>query len=72
VMNEYGEFRRFDVMDHDWSMQGNKRNGNGTWSTADGPGKIAFSLTGSNQLDGTYYGLYKIDETGGRVKLSIE
>jgi len=72
VTNEYGYFRRFDVMDYDWSKPGNKKNGNGTWSPGDGSGKIIFFLTGSNQLNGTYYGLYRIDETGGRAKMSIE
>jgi hypothetical protein len=72
VTNEYGQFRRFDVMDYDWLRPGNKKNGSGTWSTPDGPGKIVFVLTGSNQYDGSYYGLYKIDETGDRAKMTIE
>jgi len=72
VTNEYGHFQRFDVMDYDWSKPGNKKNGNGTWSSGDGSGKIIFLLTGSNQLNGTYYGLYKIDETGGRATMSLE
>lgn len=72
VTNDYGRFQRFDVMDHDWSKPGNKKNGNGTWSTGSGPGKILFVLTGNGLLDGTYYGLYKVDESGGRARMSLE
>lgn len=72
VANEYGHFQRFEVMDHDWSMPGNKKNGSGTWSATDGLGKIIFSLAGSGQYDGTYYGLYQVDESGGRAKMSLE
>ncbi len=72
VTNDYGHFQRFEVMDYDWSILGNKKNGNGTWSAADGQGKIIFSLTGNGRLAGNYYGLYKIDESGGRAKMSIE
>jgi hypothetical protein len=72
VTNEYGHFQRFDVMDHDWSMPGNKKNGNGTWSSPDGQGTIIVTLSGTGRIDGKYYGLYKIDETGGRARMSIE
>ncbi|MCX6134292.1 MAG: hypothetical protein NTU47_10815 [Ignavibacteriales bacterium] len=72
VTNQYGQFHKFEVMDYDWSKPGNKKNGTGSWTPGDGPGKIIFALTGNVQLDGTYYGLYKIDEAGGRAKMSIE
>jgi hypothetical protein len=72
VTNDFGRFQRFDVMDHDWSAPGSKRNGSGTWRSVDGPGKIIFTLSGNGLLDGTYYGLYKIDEIGSRARLSIE
>ena len=72
VLNNYGHFQRFEVMDYNWSILGNKRNGSGTWTTGDGLGKIIFNLVGNGQLDGNYYGLYKVDETSGRAKMSIE
>jgi hypothetical protein len=72
VANEYGSYRRFEVMDYDWSKPGNKKNGSGTWTPGDESGRIVFTLAGSTQSNGTYYALYKIDETSGRAKLTIE
>lgn len=70
VTNEYGSFKRFEFMDFDWSLTGSKRNGGGvagTWTDADGPGKIKFELNGK-----TYFAIYTIEEGGERTKFTLE
>jgi hypothetical protein len=68
VTNTYGHFQRLEMGDHDWSMPGNKRNITGTWSAPDGAGHIILSM----QTGLTYYGLFAVDESSGRARLTIE
>jgi hypothetical protein len=72
VANEYGSYRRFEAMDYDWSKPGNKKLASGAWTPGNVPGRIIFTVSGANQFDGMYYALYRIDETSGRAKMSIE
>ncbi len=67
VANTYGHFQRFDTLDDDMAKTGYKANVGGNWSLA-GPGHIQFSGEGGK----TYYGLYSVDESGGRAKLTME
>jgi hypothetical protein len=67
VTNAYGHFQRAEMMDHDWSMPGNKNHVEVTWSS-DAPGHVALTFN----RGGTYYGLYAVDESGARAKLTIE
>lgn len=69
VTNEYGTFKRYEMMDHDWSMPGNKQGAAGTWLPGDGSGKVIFQQERNGP---TYYGLYAVDESSGRAKLTIE
>lgn len=69
VTNSYGHFQRVELMDHDWSIPGNKNNTDGVWQFGDAPGRIMFTL---NNRGPTYYGLFAIDESTGRAKLTIE
>jgi hypothetical protein len=68
VTNPYGRFQRIEAMDHDWSKTGNKNHILGTWSTADGPGKLVFTL----ERGAPWYALYAVDETSGRARLTME
>jgi hypothetical protein len=68
VTNVYGHFQRVEFMDHDWSLAGNKRGASATWETTAGAGTIVFSLAGGP----TWYGLFSVDESGGRAKLTVE
>jgi hypothetical protein len=70
VSNAYGNFKRFEVMDFDWSLPGSKRNGNGSaaeWATPDGPGKAIFTEQGVSR-----YAIYSVDESSGRAHLKLE
>jgi hypothetical protein len=67
VTNEYGHFQRFEMMDHDWSMPGNKNGMSGSFVT-DAPGRVVFT----EDHGATYYGLYSVDENGARARLTIE
>jgi len=68
VTNTYGHFLRFEAEDHDWSMPGNKSDITGAWLSGDGPGKIIFTQDRGT----TYYGLFAVDESSGRAKLTLE
>jgi hypothetical protein len=68
VTNEFGQFKRYEMMDHDWSIPGNKNHVTGKWLPGDGPGHIILQ----QDFGPTYYGLYSVDESGGRAKLTIE
>ena len=68
VDNAYGHFQRVESMDHDWSLAGNKRGTTATWQSADGAGKVVLTM----QSGATWYGLYAIDETSGRARLTLQ
>ena len=68
VTNAYGHFQRLEMGDHDWSMPGNKNHITGTWTAPDGAGHIILTL----QSGITYYGLFAVDESSGRARLTIE
>ena len=68
VTNAYGHFQRIEAGDHDWSMPGNKNHTVGTWQAGDAPGRVIFTLDTRQ----TYYGLFAVDESSGRAKLTIE
>jgi hypothetical protein len=68
VTNSYGHFLRYEAMDHDWSAAGNKNHVSGAWQAGDGAGKVLFI----QDLGPTYCGLFAVDETGPRAKLTIE
>jgi hypothetical protein len=68
VTNSYGHFQHVELMDHDWSLPGNKNNTDGTWQLGDAPGRITFTLNHGP----AYYGLFAVDESSGRAKLTIE
>jgi hypothetical protein len=68
VTNAYGHFQRIEMMDHDWSMPGNKHDADATWQAGDGPGRLIVSVNHGS----TYYGLYTVDESSGRARLSVE
>lgn len=67
VHNSYGDFQRFETMDDDMTKSGYKANVSGDWSQSE-TGKILFTGAGGK----TYYGLYSVDESGGRAKLTME
>ncbi|MDQ6716964.1 MAG: hypothetical protein M3Z17_01315, partial [Gemmatimonadota bacterium] len=69
VSNPYGQFKRAEFEDHDWSAPGNKRGNSGSWQAGDAPGKIAFTMDHNGP---TYYGLYTVDESSGRARLKLE
>ncbi len=68
VTNAYGNFLRAELADNDWNAPGSKRTADASWQPGDGPGKIIFTIQGGP----TYYGLYAVDESSGRAKLTIE
>jgi hypothetical protein len=68
VNNEFGQFKRYEMMDHDWSAPGNKNHISGKWLAGDAPGRIILQ----QDFGPTYYGLYAVDESSGRAKLTIE
>lgn len=68
VTNRYGHFQRVELMDHDWSLPGNKRGASGAWLAADGPGKVVLTL----QQGAPWYALYSVDESSGRARLTME
>ncbi len=68
VTNAYGHFQRVELMDHDWSVAGNKRGAAGSWLAPDGPGKVVLTI-GAGSL---WYALYSVDETSGRARLTME
>lgn len=68
VTNPYGHFQRGELMDHDWSIPGNKKHTPATWSSSDGPGKVILTL----EQGGTWYALYSVDESSGRARLTME
>lgn len=68
VTNAYGHFQRVELGDHDWSAVGSKRVASGTWSTPDGAGTL---IVTTNQ-GSPWYARYRVDETTGRAKLTIE
>ena len=49
-------------------MPGNKNHTVGTWQAGDAPGRVIFAL----ERGTTYYGLFAVDESSGRAKLTIE
>jgi hypothetical protein len=67
VSNSYGHFLNVEMEDHDWSLPGNKNHISGTWQS-EGPGKIILTLERGAPL----YGLYSVDESSGRAKLTLE
>lgn len=68
VTNAYGHFQRAELGDHDWSAPGSKRVASGTWTTPDGAGTL---IVATNQ-GAPWYARYRVDETGGRARLTIE
>ncbi len=68
VTNPYGHFQRAELMDHDWSAAGNKQVTSGAWLAADGVGTLVLTL----EYGGTWYALYRVDESGGRARLTME
>ena len=68
VSNPYGHFQRIEAMDHDWSKAGNKNHVTGSWSTADGAGKVVLALDNGT----SWFALYTVDESSGRAKLTME
>lgn len=68
VTNSYGHFQNVEMEDHDWSLPGNKNNISGTWQQGDAPGKIIITLQRGTPL----YGLYTVDESSGRARLTLE
>jgi hypothetical protein len=68
VTNQYGHFQRLELGDHDWSLPGNKNHTTGSWVAGDGAGKVVVTL----QSGATYYGLYSVDESSGRSKLTLQ
>lgn len=68
VTNAYGTFRNAEMMDHDWGMPGSKRTVDVTWSAPDGAGKVVMQVANGAK----YYGLYAVDESSGRAKLTIQ
>lgn len=68
VTNEYGHFQQAEMMDHDWSLTGNKNHTEASWLAEDGPNRVIFTT----KFSGTYYGLYVVDESDGRAKLTLE
>lgn len=68
VTNAYGTFRKAEMMDHDWGMPGSKRTVDVTWSALDGAGKVVMQVANGAK----YYGLYAVDESSGRAKLTIQ
>lgn len=67
VTNSYGHFQRFESLDDDSAKIGYKANFSGNWTSTE-PGKIL--LSGSNGK--SYYGLYSVDESGARARLTVE
>ena len=67
VTNSYGHFQRVELGDHDWSVAGSKRVASGTWSAPDGAGRMIVSIDA-----GIWYALYRVDESLGRAKLTVE
>jgi hypothetical protein len=68
VTNAYGHFQRAELGDHDWSMAGSKREVDASWQPGDAPGKIVLTI----KSGATFYGLYSVDEAGGRARLTLE
>lgn len=68
VTNAYGHFQRVELMDHDWSVTGNKKGTSGAWLANDGPGKMVLTL----QQGAPWYALYTVDESTGRARLTME
>ena len=68
VTNAYGHFQRAEMMDHDWSIAGNKQFSTATWQATDGAGKVVLTL----QSGAIWYGLYSVDESGGRAHLTLQ
>lgn len=68
VTNAYGRFQRVELMDHDWSVAGNKRGVAGSWLAADGPGKVVLTIGPG----APWYALYAVDEGSGRARLTME
>lgn len=68
VTNPYGHFQVFELMDHDWSAPGSKRNRVASWAASDGVGKFVLTFTGGVN----WYALYTVDESEGRARLKTE
>ena len=69
VTNEYGTFKRYEMMDHDWSMPGNKQGAAGSWAAGDGPGKVILQQERNGPV---YYGLYSVDVSGRATDDRVE
>jgi hypothetical protein len=68
VTNTYGHFQKAELMDHDWSASGNKRGATASWASPGGTGTMVFSI----ERGATWYGLFTVDESGGRARLTME
>ena len=68
VTNTFGHFQSIELMDHDWSVAGNKQHTTGLWSVSDGAGKMRITL----ERGVTWFALYAVDESSGRAKLTME
>jgi hypothetical protein len=68
VTNAYGHFQTAELGDHDWSKAGNKNHAVATWNSSDGAGQIVFTI----DRGPTWYGLFTVDESSGRARLTME
>ena len=69
VTNSYGQFQEFAATDYSGGP-GTKGIVEGSFSFTGTPGQVTFTFPGG--FVPAYYGLYSIDESGGRAKLTLE
>ncbi len=68
VTNAYGQFRRVEMMDHDWSLPGNKRHVTGAWEAGPETGTCVVRCDNGGP---TYFARYAVDESSGRAQLRM-
>lgn len=68
VANAYGRFQRFEAMDQNWSLPGSKGTASGAWAGDGTTGHAVFTAASGP----TWYGLYSVDESSGRAKLTLQ
>jgi hypothetical protein len=70
VANAYGQFAKFCATDYNTTDPGTKGIVDGDFTLNGTPGQVLFTYRGS--ASPSWYGLYRIDESGGRAVMTLE
>lgn len=70
VSNAYGDFSKFNATDYNLSAPATKGIVDGDFTLTGQAGQVEFTYTGSATPN--WYGLYSIDESGGRAVMKLE